>query len=453
MTRMRTPFGITMPRRSLVGLGLGAVAASAFPAPFIARHALGSDFDWQRFAGTKIEVLLTQNPRSQLLQEFEQEFVELTGIQVGSEQVPEQQQRQKQVIEFSSGSTTFDVTMTSWHVQKRLFGKGRWLEDLNPFIADETLTAPDFDADDFSAGSIRYATQADGRMDTLPLFIDYWIVYWNKELFEEAGLAYPDTYEGMVEAAKALTDPGRNRYGFISRGIRNANTPVWTSFLLGWDVDSIDQQGVMHTDTEEAILAAKLYQELNAQYAPPGTVGFNWNECQTSFSQGTIGMWFDGIGFAPPLEDPSKSQVVGKVGYGVTPAGPRAQHSGMFGSGMGVSAYSRNKEAAYLYCQWACNKENQARLLQRGAGSPARDSAYRNEEALANLTVPAEFVEALLESGAIARPGLPEIIPVTEFRDVFGVALTNMIGGADPETELKRATEEFRPVLERSERT
>ena len=39
---------------------------------------------------------------------------------------------------------------------------------------------------------------------------------------------------------------------------------------------------------------------------------------------------------------------------------------------------------------------------------------------------------------------------MTEFRDVFGVALTNMIGGADPADELKKATDTFRPVLEKS---
>jgi multiple sugar transport system substrate-binding protein len=31
------------------------------------------------------------------------------------------------------------------------------------------------------------------------------------------------------------------------------------------------------------------------------------------------------------------------------------------------------------------------------------------------------------------------------------VALTNMIGGADPKTELARATEQFKPVLDKSE--
>jgi multiple sugar transport system substrate-binding protein len=43
------------------------------------------------------------------------------------------------------------------------------------------------------------------------------------------------------------------------------------------------------------------------------------------------------------------------------------------------------------------------------------------------------------------------IIPVTEFRDVFGIALTNMLSGADPAAELKKATETFKPILEKSE--
>jgi multiple sugar transport system substrate-binding protein len=53
----------------------------------------------------------------------------------------------------------------------------------------------------------------------------------------------------------------------------------------------------------------------------------------------------------------------------------------------------------------------------------------------------------------IARSGLPEIVPVTEFRDVFGIALTNMIQGADPATELRKATQTFKPVLAASLKT
>jgi multiple sugar transport system substrate-binding protein len=111
-----------MDRRGLLKSSAGAAALTA-AVPWLGRRAFAqSDFDWRQFEGEQIEVLHTKNPRADLLQQHEAEFTELTGIEVGSEQVPEQQQRQKQVIEFTSGDTSFDVADVSWHVQKRLFG-------------------------------------------------------------------------------------------------------------------------------------------------------------------------------------------------------------------------------------------------------------------------------------------------------------------------------------------
>jgi len=46
--------------------------------------------------------------------------------------------------------------------------------------------------------------------------------------------------------------------------------------------------------------------------------------------------------------------------------------------------------------------------------------------------------------------GLPVIVPVTEFRDTIGVALTDIVGGADPAAEMKKATAEFQPILDKS---
>ena len=84
-------------------------------------------------------------------------------------------------------------------------------------------------------------------------------------------------------------------------------------------------------------------------------------------------MWLDGIGFATPLEDPTKSKIVGKVGYGVTPKGPKAQHSAIFADGIGIAQASKKKGAAWLYIQWATNKANQTRHAEGRA--PARRRA------------------------------------------------------------------------------
>src|SRR4029079_10268842 len=124
----------------------------------------------------------------------------------------------------------------------------------------------------------------------------------------------------------------------------------------------------------------------------------------------------------------------------------------LFADGEGVSTYSKKKGPAWFYLQWASNKANQTRMLQAAAGAPVRNSAYAAAQASSDFKAPKEWGDCMLKSASIAQPGLPIIAPVTEFRDVFGVALTNMINGADPASELKKATAEFQPVLDKSEK-
>jgi multiple sugar transport system substrate-binding protein len=90
-------------------------------------------------------------------------------------------------------------------------------------------------------------------------------------------------------------------------------------------------------------------------------------------------------------------------------------------------------------------------MLKAGAGSPGRSPALANPDAQVGSRFSKEYFDCLAASGKIARAGLPQIIPVTEFRDVFGVGLTNTLSGADVATELHKATEAFKPVLEKSE--
>ena len=383
-----------------------------------------------------------------MLQAKQKEFEELTGIRVGAEQIPEQQQRPKVAIEMASGRPSFDVVNVAMHVQKRLIEKGRWMEDLRPMIANPALTAPDLDMADFSPATLRAATGADGRINVLPLNQDLFVLYYNKEMFDAAGLQPPKTYAEMMAAAERLTDKAKGVYGFTGRGLKNANVVLYSNILLGWDQETItaDQKSLL-TDSPAAIEAATWYQKIMRDYAPPGSVGYNWSECQTTFGQGRAAMWWDGIGFSAPLVDPAKSRIVGKVGFAPIPAGPKAQHSATFIDGIGIAQASRNKTAAWLYVQWATSKTMFPNWLRSGAGTPPRASAYGDDEIVKASAFPREWFDTTRESLRIARSGLPEIVPVTEFRDTLGVALTNIAGGADPASELKKATDAFRPVL------
>ena len=257
----------------------------------------------------------------------------------------------------------------------------------------------------------------------------------------------------MLEAAKTLHDPDNNVVGYLARGLKNANVPVWTHLMQGWDMDPISPDGTFNTETPEAVESATFYQtllsdvlrgrrrRLQLERVPVGLCPRTRRPCGRTAS-------------ASPRRWKTRNHVArssGKVGYGVFPKGPVAHHSAMFGDGIGVSSVSEKKGPAYYYCLWATNKVNQLRVLQAGAAVPPRMSALDRPEPGRRLDHAAEYFDCLAGSGAIVRPGLPEIIPVTEFRDIFGIGLTNMIGGADPAAELAKATADFMPIYEKSE--
>ena len=432
-------------RRTLLA---GTAAAGALA---LTGRAAWADVQWKKYSGTTLEAILSKGPRGDNLQKYIKEFTALSGIEVESEQIPEQQQRQKVVIELASGKPSFDIIHLSYHVQKRQFEKAGWLADLSGYLKDPNLTPPDLVESDFSSAGLQYARNDKGQMLSLPWSVDYFILYYNKELFEKKGVAVPKTLDEMADAAEKLTDPKEGIYGFVGRGLRNANMAMWTNFYLNYGGEFLDAKGNILTDGPEAIAATTYYQKL-MKFAPPGVAGFNWMESMASFTQGRAAMWIDGVGWAPPLEDPNASRFVGKVGYAVLPKGPKGAYSPTYGDGIGVVEASKNKEAAYLYCQWAVSKTMGARLLQIGGGVPFRNSILNDENVRKGVKMPPEWLDSVIGSAKISKLGLPVVVPVAEFRDILGSALTATLSGADPATEMKRATDQYRPILERSEK-
>src|SRR5437868_7377842 len=367
----------------------GSAAAGALT--FSGLPAQAAEPQWKKYAGTKLEVILAKGPRGDNLQKNIKEFTELTGIEVESEQIPEQQQRQKAVIEITSGRPSFDVVHLSYHVQKRQFEKAGWLADMSGFLKDPNLTAPDLVESDFSAAGLQYAKNDKGQMHSLPWSVDYFILYYNKELFQKKGVAVPKTFDEMVAAAETLTDPKEGTFGFVGRGLRNANMTLWTNYFLNYGGEFLDAKGNILTDGPEAIEATKMYNRM-MKSGPPGSAGFNWMESMASLTQGRAAMWIDGVGWAPPIEDPNASRVVGKIGYTLVPAGPKGQYSAAYGDGIGIPQASTKKEAAYLYCQWAVSKTMGARLLQSGGGVPFRNSVLNDEAVRKGVKMPAEWL-------------------------------------------------------------
>ena len=101
---------------------------------------------------------------------------------------------------------------------------------------------------------LTWATQPDGRVDSLPLNIDPWMLYYNKELFDAKGIAYPEELRrDDRRGGDGSTIPPRAFPASSRAGSKNANVPVWSSFLLGYGGGFVDDKGKLLTETQAAI--------------------------------------------------------------------------------------------------------------------------------------------------------------------------------------------------------
>ncbi|QJC53157.1 ABC transporter substrate-binding protein [Paenibacillus albicereus] len=80
---------------------------------------------------------------------------------------------------------------------------------------DDLASKAGIDAADFAEAPIKYAT-IDSKLYTIPLDIHPAVMYYNKDLFEKAGIAAPPTNRAEFDAAvEKLTDKDKGVYGYV----------------------------------------------------------------------------------------------------------------------------------------------------------------------------------------------------------------------------------------------
>ena len=251
------------------------------------------------------------------------EFESLTGIKVKYEILPEIQARQKLTVEMTAGSGGLDAFLSSLHVEKRRFWKSGWYEPLNKYLEDKTLTAPDYDWNDFTADRQggRHPARQDGERDPQlrgprhPLLPEGHLPAEGPEAAQDAG--------GDGEPGPEAPQSQPTMYGFVARGLKNANASAlaYIVFAMGGEYLTPDRKSALNI-AGLGRRASTTIRGMLRRFAPPGVVNFNWSECSSAFMQGQVAMYFDGVNFATQFEDKEKSKVAGKVGYALLPAGP-----------------------------------------------------------------------------------------------------------------------------------
>ena len=382
MLGMGRPFG---------GLtGLGTTAAMAQTPPDVEKwlKEVGG-----KYAGTKIRYSTEATPPSIVANQLAQEeFTKLTGIEVEVEIVPLEQVLAKATQDVQGQLGTYDL----YYLDQS------WMATFAPDTVDPTvyykempeLAMPDFDWADFSQPLVDGIAMYDGKMVGIPFDIPIFIMMYRQDILEKHGIKVPETMEEYMAAVQAITEAekGNGIYGNTVQA-KSGHYSLecdWTAFLWGHGGSIFNKDKMFSGNDEQGIKGLQYYQEL-VKNAPPAATTWTWDGEGQSIQQGEAAMvlswgeFFPGFdsdnskvkglmqAARPPMESPGRRSP-SDAGYGEIPA---IGHQG--GSVIALSEYSKNKEAAWIFMQWACSKDVMARVSTLGGGaSPMRLSSFED---------------------------------------------------------------------------
>jgi multiple sugar transport system substrate-binding protein len=307
--------------------------------------------------------------------------------------------------------------------------------------------SPEWDWNDVPEPGKQAVTLADGKIVGIPSFVDTTAMAYRKDLLEAKGIQPPQSLEELEAAIKAMHDPAKNIYGWCVRGLKNANMAQFPTIFFNHGGKYIEN-GKAALDSPAGQAAWDWYARMDRDYAPPGTINFNWSESTAAFMQGQVVFMQDAINFLNQFEDETKSQVKGKVGYAVVPKGPGGLTPPTFTPGFAISSKTKKAGPSFLFLQWATGQTIGVTSQLAGVGV-ARLSTWDDPKVKANQKMPQGWVDAFIQGNKTGVPGLPEIAAVTEYRDTIGSLLQAAIGGDSTKDTVKKANEAFQAILDK----
>ncbi len=438
-------------KRVLVIFALALSAGLLFGSPQTeqAQKAATGGFSWQKYAGQEIRFLAVKFYYTNLIKEKLPEFEKLSGMKVTLEDYPEDQFRQKMVVELAGGSTTIDAFTTGTNYEGRKFISAGWYEDLNPYLADRGKTSPDYDTADFLS-TVYDAQVFGGHRVAIPLNAVTWILYYRDDLYKQAGLAVPKTMDELKQWAAKLKR-GDEVYGFVGRGLKTQAPAEFGPFLFIHGGRWLDANRKPAFNSPKGVKALDTYVELMSKYANPGAAQNHWYDEVALMQQGKAAQICDTAAWLGEFMNAEKSKVIGKLGYAHIPLVPGEQElSNLWSWNLAISRLSKKKDQAWLFIQWVTGKDMQ-QYIQSKNYMTARKSAWESE-AFAKVTQKG-WLDAVLASFKHATPmGHPEVIEVQQIEDVIGTAIVDAIlGKRTSKAALDQAADEVAAIMKATE--
>ena len=212
-------------------------------------------------------------------------------------------------------------------------------------------------------------------------------------------------------------------------------------------------------DTPEALAALEYYVSLLNNYAPAGVENWNWPDIADAFGQGTVGSYIDAHGTAAVIGNAEKSKAVGKIGFARWPKGPsgkRVTSIWNWSFPINSSLSEKQKQATWLFNQWAGSREVQVATSYAFPGAykrtgPNRASMWQDAQFIDMMAgFGHNYTQASIESFANDtdpdwRPRLPQWPAVG---DTMATAIqAALVGQATPQAALKEAQQKIDKIV------
>jgi len=269
-----------------------------------------------------------------------------------------------------------DVVFTPDYVTKGLFRDLTAEIDALPF------------ADDLAEGHIAVGTSADGKKYAVPHDIDLSAVFYNKVLFEKAGLdpdSPPTDLPGWFEAAKAI-DGVEGADGFYFGG-NCGGCMLFTTWPSIW----ADGGEVLNDDGTEADLdtdtAGSVYDQYRTAWedglAPEAAQTETGATFGTAFGTGQIGWQVLG---ATAYGTYPKSDTL-DVGIAPVPGIDGGESTFLGGDTLSIASTSEKAAAAWDFLSWTIGDEAQIDVVAKSGALPSRTDLADNEYSEADPNV------------------------------------------------------------------
>jgi sorbitol/mannitol transport system substrate-binding protein len=342
----------------------------------------------------------------------------------------------------STHSNSFNVIMIGPY-ETPLFAKNGWLTDLSKqYIASD----PGYEASDLLppiAKSLSYK----GDLYAVPFYGESSMMFYNKALFQQAGLTMPHnpTWMQIEGFAAKLNQPGKVA-GICLRGLAGwgdnmaALDTVVNTFGGQW----FDMNWKPQLTSPAFTNATNFYVNLVRKYGEPGAANDSFNQLLTLYGQGKCAMWYDATVAATSIAT-TYPDVYKQTGYALAPVNLTKSSGWLWTWALGIPQGVADSGAAWKFVSWATSKQYDQLVAQKYGWSAVppgtRTSLYNNAD---YQKAAAPFAAITLESINSTDPEHPTLhpVPYTGIQYVvipqfesLGLTVAQQIAGAIAGTE------------------